>query len=50
MRAGELVQVAEHLGDQVGAAGVALGVMVERERADPVLQLGLDERHDCLSD
>ena len=43
--AGELVQVAEHLADQVGAERVALGVMIERERADPILQLGLDERH-----
>jgi hypothetical protein len=33
--------VAEHLGDQVGAEGVALGVLIERERADPVLQFAL---------
>ena len=44
-RARELVQAAEHLADQVGAEGVALGVVIERERADPILQLGLDERH-----
>jgi hypothetical protein len=49
IRAGQLVQVAEDLGDQVGAEGVALGVVVERERADPVLRLGLAERRDCLS-
>ena len=45
-RAGELVEVAKHLGDQIGAEGVALGVVVERERADAVLQLGLNERHE----
>lgn len=45
---GELVRPAEHLGGQVDAEGVALGVVVQRERAGLVPQLSLDERRDGI--